>query len=238
MVRENIIISDIHGARDEFNELLNKIKYDKNQHRLILVGDVLDRGNDPIGLLHQIREMNIEMVQANHEEKCLRWRRHQAVEKLTGQKNPMKPPVEQRRKEWEALTDDDLNWLSSLPARIHIKDNWYVVHGGLEPGVPFDKQDPKNIIRIRYVDKNGLFIIPKPGSYLNEDYYFWAEKWSQPYNIIFGHQVFSEPKIFENHNNTCIAIDTGCCFGRKLTAYNLDRKEFISVKAHKNYVNW
>lgn len=233
-MRENIIIGDIHGSRDEFNQLLKKLNYNKEQHRIILVGDFIDRGPDPIGLVHQIQDMQLETVLGNHCEKALRWRRHEALKELTGKDNPMKEPTPQRHKEWEALTKSDLRWLTSLPLQIHIKDNWYVVHAGMEPGIPFDKQDIERIIRIRYVDKKGLYVKPKTKD-KPEGSYFWAEKWEQPFNIIFGHQRFEEPRIFKNDNNTCIGLDTGCCFGGSLTAYNLERNEYTKIKAKKVY---
>jgi len=234
-MRENIIVGDVHGCKDEFNILLDKLNYDPTKHRVILVGDILDRGSDPVGLLKQIRKMELECVLGNHEEKALRWRRHESFKLVTGTENPMKVPSDSRRKEWGSLSKSDLQWLKKLPLKLHIVDNWYVVHAGFEPAVPFHDQDIERIIRIRYVDKNGLHIKTKPNKEQPDDSFFWAERWSQPYNIIFGHQRFDEPKLFKNTNNVCIGIDTGCVFGNALTAYNLDRKEFIQTKAKKTY---
>lgn len=233
-MREAIIIGDIHGCRDEFNDLLDKINYDTKKHRVILVGDILDRGPDPVGLLKQVRKMDLESVLGNHEEKAIRWRKYEALKDLTGQVNPMKPPSERRRDEWKSLSKNDLKWLSGLPLRLHIKDNWHVVHAGLEPAVEFEKQDLERIIRIRYVDKHGYYAKPK-GKEKPSDTEFWAERWSQPYNVVFGHQRFESVKKFENSNNICVGIDTGCVFGNMLTAYNIDRNQIIQVKAKKTY---
>lgn len=234
-MRENIIIGDPHGCIDEFNQLLDKLNYDRAKHRVIIVGDLVDRGNDPVGLVKQIRksEGEFECVFANHEEKILRWYKHEEIRKLAGKENPVRVS-DQRREEWKALSQKDLNWIAKLPLKIHIKDNWYVVHAGMEPGIEFDKQDIERIIRIRYVDDNGLYVKmknrePPPGSF------FWAERWNQPYNIVFGHNVFPEPRIFKNNNNICVGIDTGCVYGGYLTAYNVERGEFTQIKAKKVY---
>lgn len=234
-MREHIIIGDIHGCREEFNQLLDKLKYDVKKHRVILVGDILDRGPDPVGLLQQIRKMELETVLGNHEEKALRWRKHEALRELTGQDNPMKELTAQRREEWLGLSKSDIQWLTSLPLQLHVKDNWYVVHAGMEPGVSFAKQDLERIIRLRYVDKHGIYVKPKKNKEQPPESQYWAYNWTQPYNIIFGHQKFDEPKVFKNDNNTCIGIDTGCCFGNTLTAFNLERNEYVQVKAHKVY---
>lgn len=234
-MRDNIIISDLHGCRTEFNQLLKKIKYDPKQHRLILVGDFLDRGTDPVGLLHQIQDMNIETTVGNHEEKCERWRRNELLAKITGKPNPMAPVSDIRRKQWEALSKEDVKWLISLPFYIHIKENWYVLHAGAEPSVPFFEQDLGSLIRIRYVDKNTLRHVKPKSKEQPPNTYFWAEKWGQPINLVFGHHRFEEPKIFKNENNVCVGIDTGCVFGGHLTAFNVDRNEFVQVKANSTY---
>lgn len=235
-IRENIIIGDAHGTIDEFNQLLDKLNYDSKKHRIILCGDIIDRGPDPIGLLRQIRKMNIESVFSNHEEKALRWRTHEALHDLTGKPNPMKVKSEKRKSEWNELSKSDLQWMNDLPYKIHIKDNWYVIHAGLEPVVDFHKQDMEHIIRLRYVDEEGRFVKLKRGKKDQpKKTYFWADKWEQPYNILFGHQRHETPTKYTHQNNVCIALDTGCCFGGHLTAYILEQDKFVQVKAKRNY---
>lgn len=50
------VISDIHGMYSKFIELLNKIKL-KDMDTLYILGDVLDRGPDPIKTLLKIMSM-------------------------------------------------------------------------------------------------------------------------------------------------------------------------------------
>ena len=47
------VIADIHGCRKQFLELLEKIKFSEND-TLYILGDVLDRGFDPIGTLQDL----------------------------------------------------------------------------------------------------------------------------------------------------------------------------------------
>jgi Icc-related predicted phosphoesterase len=39
-----ILIGDIHGCYDEFMSLLDKVNYDKDNDRLIILGDFIDKG--------------------------------------------------------------------------------------------------------------------------------------------------------------------------------------------------
>lgn len=65
-----------------------------------------------------------------------------------------------------------------------------------------------------YLDKENGFASPK-GSY------FWAEQYALDWNVVYGHHVWSlsDIKIHENYFGArCYGIDTGMCFGGRLTA--------------------
>lgn len=65
------VISDIHGMYNKFIELLNKIKL-KETDTLYILGDVLDRGPDPIKTLLKIMSMsNVICMLGNHEDMAL-----------------------------------------------------------------------------------------------------------------------------------------------------------------------
>ena len=40
-----IIISDVHGCMTELTELLDKVKFNKNEDTIVFTGDLMDRGN-------------------------------------------------------------------------------------------------------------------------------------------------------------------------------------------------
>ncbi len=237
-MRESIVIGDQHGCRKEFNQLLDKLNYDPKKHRIILVGDAIDRGPDPIGLLHQVREMGLECVLANHEAKALRWRKHELRRKLTGEDNPMRRPNDKTREEWKALTQEDLDWISKLPLTINAKDNWWVLHAGLETSRPFEDQDTETMIRVRYLNKKGSSVPLRPNKDQPEGAVFWTEMWDGKQSIVYGHcrQPNGEPRITERPNGVkCIGIDGGCVYGGRLISFNVDQNKFVSVKAEKAY---
>ena len=66
------VISDIHGRLDKFIELLDLIDY-TDDDTLYILGDVLDRGPNPIKALLKIMEMpNVVFIRGNHEEMAIR----------------------------------------------------------------------------------------------------------------------------------------------------------------------
>jgi serine/threonine protein phosphatase 1 len=62
---ELLIIGDIHGCLDQLKELTENI--DRTKTRIILCGDLIDRGPNSIGVINYVRDNNIECVLGNHE---------------------------------------------------------------------------------------------------------------------------------------------------------------------------
>lgn len=61
------VMSDIHGNRKKFDLILEQIDL-KDGDELYILGDIVDRGADPIGILRQVMAMdNAKMLLGNHE---------------------------------------------------------------------------------------------------------------------------------------------------------------------------
>ena len=64
-----IIISDIHGNLDLYNKLLKKVKYKPEEDRLILLGDLVEKGPKSLETLHTIMEQakkeNVYIIMGN-----------------------------------------------------------------------------------------------------------------------------------------------------------------------------
>lgn len=66
-------MSDIHGMCDKFIQMLELIKFNKDDE-LYILGDIFDRGNKPIDILeHIIAHKNIHLILGNHEDMFLDW---------------------------------------------------------------------------------------------------------------------------------------------------------------------
>lgn len=61
------VMSDIHGCYETFLKMLKRIKFSNNDI-LYILGDVVDRGPEPIQALQYImNKKNIFMIKGNHE---------------------------------------------------------------------------------------------------------------------------------------------------------------------------
>lgn len=128
------VISDLHGERQRFHDLLEKIGF-SGVDTLYILGDVVDRGEDPIGLLQEIiRAENMHLLLGNHEDMCLRcygpdateidWRRWNRNNNLPTRQGLDALPQAQR----QAL----LAFLRALPVHLELAVNgrkFYLVHG-------------------------------------------------------------------------------------------------------------
>lgn len=256
MNRETFIVGDLHGSKIELDELLDKIKFDPKTIRLIFCGDLEDRGLYSAECIWFVRSLceagQAECLMGNHDQKHCRYRAHEIRQKLTGTPNPMRPMKPSDLEAHKKLSDADIAWMRNLPLKIHLKDNWYAIHGGLEPIYDLDHQSPDQIIRCRYVSngkalhKNGKPIEFGKAIPLNKDKsqpintYYWADVWNGEQSIVYGHMVHSlnKPLITERPNGIkCIGIDTGCVYGGFLTGYFLERNEFVQVKAKQEYAH-
>jgi bis(5'-nucleosyl)-tetraphosphatase (symmetrical) len=240
MERIVVAVGDVHGCIEELKELLKTIQYNKNQMRLVFLGDLMDRGPDPVACVRKVRELDVECIMGNHEEKHLRWRKHEKNRQLTGKANPMKPMSAADMLANEQLSDQDITWMKSLPLKLNLGDNWWAVHAGCEPRLPLAKQIPAQIMRVRFVNENGMGQSLNPDKSQPEGTVYWTEQWKGPENIVYGHCVhdLKNPRydIIAGYG-ACLGIDTGCCFGGHLTAvmFNEPDWDIVQVKAKQKY---
>lgn len=240
MERIVVAVGDVHGCVDELKELLNTIQFNKQQMRLVFLGDLVHRGPDTLGVVRKVRELDVECIMGNHEDKLLRWRKHEVINKLSGKKNPMKEISATEKFANESLSEDDLIWMKSLPLKLNLGNNWWAAHAGVEPGVSWDKQIPSQVMRVRYVDKNGRGVSLNADKSQPEGTVYWTEQWKGPENIVYGHCVhdLKNPRYdITAGYGACLGIDTGCCFGGHLTSalFHNNRIEIVQVKAKKIY---
>lgn len=238
-------------------ELLKVAEYEPGKEQLVFVGDMVDRGPDPVGVVRRVQELKAWAAMGNHEEKHLRFKRHRLRALADNRyKNPMKPMDEERLKQHLAFTLEDWKFIENLEPYVVLNQDWVVVHAGLEPDVHIEDQDENALLRLRFVKtdtrkmaKKGDVVTPD-GLNKPEGTEHWTKFWTGPQNIIYGHYVYpNEPNVQTNDTPNggkvvCVGIDTGCCFGYRLTAVRLDvtdpwaRMTHFSVKAKQAYAKY
>lgn len=253
-----IVIGDVHGCYDELKDLLDATDAFARQTEIVFLGDLMDRGPDPVGCVRLVRSVpTAKCIMGNHEDKHLRWAKHEKNRKETGKKNPMTPFDDKKLREHNALSEDDLKWMSKLPATYCLAPGWIAVHGGFEQAYPLDHQNYKTMIRCRYVDVATGKMASADNPYEQpEGTVHWADAWRGGSNVVYGHfcEELGTVRIrgWASHQRLCNAygIDTGACFGGTLTAMVLHwgskkfdgghqpQIQFVQVPAHGTYRDW
>jgi bis(5'-nucleosyl)-tetraphosphatase (symmetrical) len=234
-----VVVGDVHGCLEEMDDLLLACEI-RQGDRLVFLGDLVDRGPDPIGVVRRVRELRAECLLGNHEEKAERWRRREEQARATGKANPMQDPGPERRAQWLALSGDDLAWIRAMPLVLDLGSGWLAVHGGFEDK-PMGKQRRDRVIRCRYLDATGEMVPLRDDLSQPPGAVFWTERWQGPDSIVYGHNVdnLTTPRVDAPAPDVeCIGLDTGCVFGGHLSAMVLFHdgvKAFAQVQAKKAY---
>jgi len=253
-----IFIGDVHGCIEEAYALVDLVQYEPGKDRLIFLGDLIDRGPDPLGVVQWVRNLpGAQCTLGNHEEKMLSFLMKEERERSGGAPNKMRRPHPKRLEEWRSFSEKDLAWLRSLPYTIRVDscddlrspDAWMAVHAGFEPKVKLEDQKNDRIIRIRHVDaKTGEYkglkgeehpYNPDGSVRIPEGASDWQSMFELPYNVVYGHAVhsYTKPRHDLAGKHHLMGIDTGCVFGGSLTALILE-PEFmrcVSVPAKRRY---
>jgi len=227
-MKRRAFIGDVHGGLKQLERLydmLGAYSLDAIEH----VGDLVDRGPDPQGVVQFCREKNIHGVLGNHESVILQY--------MPGGKMAGKiPKNEDKARTIAALNELDVEYLRTLPYyKIH-DDALLQVHAGVNPFQPLTDQ---YLNKMRHVQLAAIGLVhpehPKESKWFRETqngvkeedlrvlgWKRWYELYNQPYDLVFGHNVWSHGQAFqyEAPNGKLLAgIDTGGWFSKNLTAF-------------------
>ncbi len=212
-----IAIGDIHGCHLEFADLLARLDLTRDD-RLILVGDLVNRGPDSCKVIDLAREHHAISLLGNHELRLLKYRR-------TGDRKPLK---DGDLDTFEKLRPEDWAYLEAMPLTHEETElNTVFVHGGFLPNEPWQKQPADVVTRIQVIDKEG-----RPAKRADKpDAPLWADLWTGPPFVVYGHTP--RPEVYKL--KWSVGIDTACVMGGHLTAFVLPEKRFLQVKARQRY---
>jgi hypothetical protein len=215
VMKRTVIVGDVHGCIDELHALLREVGFDAKTDQLILAGDLVAKGPASQEVVHAARELGALGVRGNHDDHLLQWK--------SGAKVKLK---DTHRQAAESLTDADWKYLAALPLSIRLPEHsTVVVHAGLLPSKTFEQQRAIDLMNLRSVTSTG------EASYRVDDGVPWASLYAGPEFVVFGHDAIRGLQKFAH----AWGLDSGCCYGRELTALLLPERRLVSVKARRAY---
>ncbi len=210
---KSFIVGDIHGCSKMLKRLIDKIEWNPSGDRLIFIGDYIDRGEDPKGVVDFVLRLKedsplVQCLIGNHEQMLLDYLSNVDPQSfiINGGLSTLRSYKAVRRSERDPLIPSShLAFFSSLLPMIEL-EQYYIVHAGFRPNIRMEDQDLFDMVWIR-------------DGFIYSDYDFGKM-------IVFGHTPFDSPMIMKNK----IGIDTGAVYGNCLTCIELPEKRFHSVR--------
>jgi serine/threonine protein phosphatase 1 len=220
-----LVIGDIHGKLDLLNRLLDKMEYRAGDDRLILIGDLVDRGEDSRGVVTRAialkREApnNVIILRGNHEammlaalshpesEQAELWYYNGGIETLQSYMND--------EGEFD-VPEEHWDFLASLPT-------WYEDDHAIYVHASLPQDDEGNFAHPGEMSES-------PELYWSRNRRFFAEY--QGKTVVFGHtitgMVFGEKeKVW--FRDSLIGVDTGAYLTGVLSAVELPSRRVFSV---------
>ena len=232
------IIGDVHGCYDELIALLGKLGYAAAdgaawQHpegrKLIFVGDLVDRGPKTPECLRLVMECakaeTAICAPGNHDVKFMRAMWGKNVKQTHG----LAESIEQIRiyeEGYRGFGRVAADFIDSLVSHYVLDDGKLVVaHAGM-----------KQAYQGRGSGKVREFALYGETTGETDEFglpvrHNWAAEYRGNAKVVYGHTPVPEAEWL----NRTINIDTGCVFGRKLTALRYPELETVSVPAAKTY---
>jgi bis(5'-nucleosyl)-tetraphosphatase (symmetrical) len=231
-----IFIGDIQGCRDELERLLEAVNFDPTADELHPVGDLVNRGPDSLGVLKLLKSLDAGGVLGNHDLHLLRL--------AAGTRDPQPGDT------LDAILVDDrreelLDWLAARPL-IRAWDDLLLVHAALSPAwsdpvATLEGLDPLRshpdtafATLVRYCDSEGnrpSSDWPPPPGPFRPWYDLWRENGNEARTVVFGHWA----RRGLVHLESLRGIDTGCVWGKCLTAWIAEEDRFVQVYSTRAY---
>jgi hypothetical protein len=243
-------------------ELLGKLDFDESRDHLIFAGDMIFKGPDSLGVLDLALAAGASCVRGNHEDRtllALSSMRGTFVPAPTAAAEPSSTAAAESQQSNDmidglshgddahvrlalSLSRAHVDWLSECPCILHrgrrAARDWSVAHGGLVPGVDWERQDPFQVMNMRSID-----LTTRVPTELRT-----GEPWYNVWNhymknmpvqrrrmVVYGH----DSKMGLNIQKFSKGLDSGCVFGGRLSALTIDsagKEKLVSVKC-KKYVD-
>ena len=150
------VVGDLHGHLATFRALVHRMRLQK-EDRIVLLGDMIDRGPDSAGLIKYIREHpQIIAIKGNHEQMAIQSLQGQSIElnstwMAKGGASTWGSYIVQANgdlHEAKLRFAEDCAWFADLPSHV-VLDSWRLVHAGYHPNIDMDEQDEKTLLWIR-----------------------------------------------------------------------------------------
>lgn len=224
-----IIIGDIHGCSGALRLLLAKITPDEKQDRLILLGDLFDRGPDSWGVFQMVRELadkfgdRFVLLRGNHEDYLLTPKLSVSM-RFVWERVGRGATVKSFKVHGEKM-ESSAGWIGEHVVPFFRGEGFQCVHAGLKID-PIEMNDHYTMIHDHGVAMENRYAGPLTiVGHIALEKPTWFPGLEQPVKQI------PEGTWQELPQRGVICIDTGCGKGGRLTGMVIEDGKYILQSA-------
>lgn len=235
---QRVFIGDLQGCADELEDLLAALPYDQSRQTLWFTGDLVNRGPASLRALRRVIELGADSVLGNHD-----------VHLLAVAAGTQPARAKDTFDDVLAAPDRDalLSWLRHRPL-IRTWDDVVLVHAGLHPDwddpervarpleariaagdLPLDDPDLSFLTNVRHVTADGEQVETDDSSITDSapwDHFYLGGR-----IVVCGHWAARGLVVKERLR----ALDSGCVWGGRLTAWIAEEDRVVAVPARRVY---
>lgn len=238
------IIGDVHGCFEELLALLDvlghKLKFKKNKRsvikvtefepkkdrKLAFVGDLVDRGPDSDKVLALVRWLyrhgHAFAVAGNHDDRLRRFLDGESMRAGYG----LRKTAERVRKHSRTFRRKTGKFLVDLPV-VAANEHLVVAHAAFRESLQGDA-----LRQLALFGETSPDLLDDKGRRMRLT--LWEDEYAGTKTIVRGHDAMLHPSLKLTRNGGWVAnVDTGCCYGNKLSAFRFPEMYFVSVPAQK-----
>jgi hypothetical protein len=209
------VVGDIHGCLNELKALVAKLSAQYNDpdvlKHMVLVGDLVNKGPLSAETVQFCSANRLHCVIGNHDMSLIK-----EIQSVKTEKRSYVAKYAYA----STLSDTDVAYLEALPSSLRVEGfGFTVVHAGYDTNVPLFDNNIYTLTTVRQLDGGRGY---------------WWDGYSKEEVIVYGHDA----KYGFNDQPRTVGLDSGCCYGRKLTCCVLTRaggRQFVDVPAERVY---
>ncbi|MVO99521.1 metallophosphoesterase family protein [Paenibacillus lutrae] len=214
-----LMISDIHGCLEPFNDLLKKVEYDPSEDHLILLGDYVDRGPQSKETVERVMELaqnhGAVALRGNHDQRLVDLVRGDSFEV---QAKFLEHGGQQTIHSYFDLAGDLVDEEVIGEAKMHI-NYWYSSQIEFLSSLPLYHEDEHHI----YVHAGLNPVFTNYRDQPERDFMYIKKEFFQFETVVDKPVIFGHTRTAELHNSADvwfggdkIGIDGGCAYGMQL----------------------
>jgi len=223
---EILFVGDIQGCAQELEHLLQESGFVPGRHRLIPLGDTINRGPNAPGVLRLLRQAGAEPIQGNHEVALLKHVEAGDLPDWSKKGSALTQLME------AAMLEEAVSWIESWPF-LREEADWVAVHAGVHPLMAPADTPPGFLTSVRFCNPEGerppfndnKHPEPPPG------FTHWFDLYKGEKVVMFGHWALMGLIVRDNLRG----LDSGCVYGGPLTGLWWPEDRLVQVPSQQPY---